>query len=504
MKTIKVISFMLLVSITIFAAPQSKIIEKVLQLAGKNRPELQKVLDHYRNDSIKYKAAFFLIENMDTHYSQSYYWADSLNHKVQFNEFTYPDFKTSVNEFNKINSKRKLHPVVENFSDMETISAEYLINNIDDAFILKSKQWNSNLTDEQFFNYLLSYRVINEKFEPWRTEFRNTFAKFTYPTSNLSVRKTCTVLCDSLRNWFLDTYFLKNKNYEPAYLSPKQILFRRQGTCEDIADWGVYLLRSIGIAATVDFTPAWGTSTGSHYWNVAFDENGEEIPFFMGDDNPNEFRMVREPSKVFRITYKSQSEAIANILPLEEIPNGVLRNKYYLDVTNQYWKTTNMSFSLGDTVRHHKVAYIAVFNGLSWKPVWWSWIKQGNVNFSKTTCGVVYLPMYYTGGKLSLAAPPCILRTNNTIQLLKADVQNKRTITLEEKKGYLKYRSGKKYTLLYWDNNWIKVEQQTIGTENKLVFNNVPNNALMLLLPEYSEGKERPFTVNQDGKQEWW
>lgn len=39
-------------------------LEHALRLAGDNREELQKVLDHYADDEQKLRAAFFLIENM--------------------------------------------------------------------------------------------------------------------------------------------------------------------------------------------------------------------------------------------------------------------------------------------------------------------------------------------------------------------------------------------------------------------------------------------------------
>ena len=39
-------------------------LENALRQAGENRSQLEQVLDHYRNDSLKYKAACFLIANM--------------------------------------------------------------------------------------------------------------------------------------------------------------------------------------------------------------------------------------------------------------------------------------------------------------------------------------------------------------------------------------------------------------------------------------------------------
>ena len=43
-------------------------LQYALELSGDNRPELEKVLAHYRDDSLKYVAACFLIENMPGKY----------------------------------------------------------------------------------------------------------------------------------------------------------------------------------------------------------------------------------------------------------------------------------------------------------------------------------------------------------------------------------------------------------------------------------------------------
>lgn len=43
-------------------------VRNTLNKAGANKLELEKVLTHYQNDELKYKAACFLISNMDAHY----------------------------------------------------------------------------------------------------------------------------------------------------------------------------------------------------------------------------------------------------------------------------------------------------------------------------------------------------------------------------------------------------------------------------------------------------
>ena len=43
-------------------------LERTLKKAGANRTELESVLLHYKNDEKKYKAALFLLENMENYY----------------------------------------------------------------------------------------------------------------------------------------------------------------------------------------------------------------------------------------------------------------------------------------------------------------------------------------------------------------------------------------------------------------------------------------------------
>lgn len=44
-------------------------LEYALEFAGKNRAELEKVLEYYKGNSLKYRAACFLIENMPRWYA---------------------------------------------------------------------------------------------------------------------------------------------------------------------------------------------------------------------------------------------------------------------------------------------------------------------------------------------------------------------------------------------------------------------------------------------------
>ena len=49
-------------------------LEQALSMAGENRAELEKVLEYYKNDSIKLEAARYLIRNMPFHFSRMEYF----------------------------------------------------------------------------------------------------------------------------------------------------------------------------------------------------------------------------------------------------------------------------------------------------------------------------------------------------------------------------------------------------------------------------------------------
>jgi hypothetical protein len=487
-----------------FAATYPATVKAALDQAGSNRQELEAVLKHYTNDSLKYNAACFLIANMPAHDSRSFYWADSLNNKVSFNEFDFPDFKTAVSHFNQLSLGRPLHPVTVIRQDLETITASYLIDNIDKAFEFRGKPWARYLSFEQFCEYLLPYRLMDEPYAEWRTTFQQEYTALTTPLAGVSVRQACATMCDQLRSWFFNTWVVNPDKVEPAFLSPAQILFRRQGACEDMANWGGYTFRSMGIATTIDYTPAWATSTGAHFWNVAFGEHGEAIPFVMGsEDTPNRFYVHREPSKVLRITYSLQPTTLAQQIPTGEIPESHLKASNYIDVTRDYWRVADLGVTL-EGKAPSRVAYVSVLNGLSWRLVWWGWVKDNKAVFNDLCCGAVYLPIVYEAGKLVPAAYPCLLRKDKSLQQLKPDETRLRTVSLAQQDKYLIFRPGKKYALYFWQNKWQPIDIKVAQNANPLTFDKVPANALLLLVPEYSENKERPFTIDDTGQREWW
>lgn len=132
-------------------------LDKALRAAGANRAELEKVLDYYSDDSLRYEAAVFLIENMPGHKCLAGEAVNDYYAEIQcVLRDKSLDCTGKMDSLNRIADMfPKMDDVVRN--DIEVITADYLIHNIDDAF----RQWRSpvarHLTFGQFCEWLLPY-----------------------------------------------------------------------------------------------------------------------------------------------------------------------------------------------------------------------------------------------------------------------------------------------------------------------------------------------------------
>lgn len=149
-------------------------LEKALIFAGDNRVELEKVLYHYNQcvaDSLKYKAAHFLIRNMPDYYSYYSPENDSIKDLYQ----AVAQKKMSEDVAIEV-AQKKFVPFLERnqkvIYDSHVITASYLIRNIDHAFGMWEKQpWGKYIKFEDFCEYILPYRVAFEPLSEWRETY---------------------------------------------------------------------------------------------------------------------------------------------------------------------------------------------------------------------------------------------------------------------------------------------------------------------------------------------
>lgn len=452
------------------------------------------------HDTLKIRILKFLEDNVDIHYSRVYYWQDSLRNKVEFDELSFEDYNASKLKLSELKRVNKVKPVFYNIPDRKNITKEQLIKTIDSGVNNWGKPWNKNLKFDDFCNYLLPYRSQNEPLEDWVNIFENRFSAI----SGNNCAEICNNVNTNLSKWFLCSFAYENRSEGNYMLSPSQMFFRKEGLCEDMCNLSVYSMRTLGLPVSIDFTPAWATSSYNHMWCTYIDEDGTHRPFEAITGLSNNFVIFREPGKVFRITYCNQSSSLANKIDNDAIPFGHLRKKNIIDVTNEYWPTSSINCRLFAVPSQNKISYISVFNSLRWIPVDWGKVNNDNVLFKNLSIGSVYLPINYEKGQIIVASNPVLIKSDKEKIELIPNYNNLISVKLFEKPKYLIYRIGKKYTFLYWDKKWINAGEKQATESKELIFDKIPSHTIYLLIPEYSQKKERIFTINDNNELEYW
>ena len=482
-------------------------VEAVLRQSKTHRKELEKAIDHFRRsgDSLKLKAVYFLVSNMDEHYSASYIWVDSLGQKVAFDELDYPDFAASVQAFDTLkrrHSKLTPRPVV--YRDIDTVDASFLIENIEQAFASWRANTAGKISFEDFCEYVLPYRMSFEPLQNWRSLYAGRFGNLRQGTGLPDYDSVYLAVGRDIRNWFSNVYGIENKTEPLPRLGARQLLHRKKGACEDIADLTGLILRANGYAASVDYIPAWSTASGLHFVNYTYPTTSSKNHFDAAEAMFVD-TLSREPAKVIRTTYSRQKNVAAEHADTAHIPDGFMRLKNYKDVTGEYWVTQDVRARLFAVKgAQPRLAFATVWNYFQWRPVWWGKVDGNATVFSNMTKGAVYLPTYYLNGKLMPAGWPIVAGYEN-MQVLEPDTVHTRTVYIKEQNPYLLFRTGKKYTLFWWSGKWTRAGMRVASADTKqLEYPGVPLNALLLLVPEYSQKKERPFIVSPSGERSWF
>jgi hypothetical protein len=428
-------------------------LKEAYKVAGKNQVELKALIEHYSKnpaDSLKKKSAIFLIENMDGHFSYKSSGWTSYNHALDSLYNLNLPKNEMIQAYNSLayEYENKLVDFKEE-PDLKFIKADYLIRNIDSAFVAWQKPYAKSLNFNQFCEYLLPYRIGNEELSDWRElygkELRPAFwkkAKF----NNDSV--SAYTICNNLRRYFSTSTQLKVVG-TPDFSA--NILFKsRVGTCQDWASLAVFAGRALGIPVSPDYAPHWGNRSMGHDWNSLNIDN-KKFDFGLGDwikigEHYQSFvkRKVYCP-KVFRTTYSIQTQSLAFIHADVDIPFEFI-SPFMKDVSMEYFPTVNIDVDLLNLPPspHNRFAYICVFDNAEWVPAYWSAIQNQKALFKAMNRQIIYLPAYYIKDEFVPANYPIQVNGDSTTLLLKPNLAKRQTVTLTRK-----YTDG---NIANWDN----------------------------------------------------
>lgn len=472
-------------------------VRKTLEASGINRPELMRAMVRYSrpSDTLKQKALYWLLSNMRGNYSVVYTVEDSAGNTYTFppKQFThYAGLEKSWDSVENLAGPLTYH--ADSFLlDQQHITASFLTSDIDTALLARRTfSWSRKYSFDLFCRWILPYRCANEKMEAFRSHFLNKYRSYFVKKDSLSVLEAALILNKlvNLELAYRDTY-----NKEANVQSVVQLEKSGLGNFYDLNVYKVKVLRSFGIAATVDYTPYLADTTHGYAWTTVIlpDQSEFRLEF------PQKVSNLEKPgrlAKVFRRTFENDTTSLFAVKQTDQSTPPYLGHYYYQDITNPLnSKTVWLPY-----FKNVAYAYLAVFNDGNWHPVGWSIPQKatGTV-FHQMGADVVYLPVKLEKHKLYWLGPPFLLTSTGSIQNFVPDFSREQKTLLAKTGPYQDLIPGVSYTLYLWNGNWSPMFSFTAGKKGVTV--PLPNRGLYLLTDDDPVLKERIFSLSPKGHQ---
>ncbi len=512
---LSVVALILLLSCTRVQYPEP--VKNALKQAGKNKTEIKKTIIYFQNkgDSLQLDALYYLIENMDPHSYAEIAWYDSNDVEINLDVLAYNNYQEMISAIDSMESdKGELHwKLKEKYPDLEEISSDLLIENIELAFeAWKNKPWSRSYSYNIFKEYILPYRGSNEPLESWRPYFLERYKDLADmvddPHDPVSVSNYINEDIKSLIGF--DPRFYCH----PTDQGLTEMITNGLGRCEDMTNFAIYALRANGLPITSDYTPHWADTGNNHAWNSILLPDGKAIPFMGSEANPGEYNLRHRMAKAYRKTFTLQKNNLAFLLKEKEKVPPWLSGKNYNDVTEYYTVTNDVQINLENPVPDSiRFIYLSVFNDGKWKAIHWAHIEEDqSALFTDMGVDICYLPTFYIKKDLVPAGDPFILEKNGDLYYLNGDdnrinlelisVTKKVFKQATENKEISFLETGKQYELFYWDEEW-KTQGCLIADDQPLLFEDMPIGHLYWLVQKDSRKDERIFTY-ENGVQIWW
>lgn len=418
------LSFILLFTTVVFCSEYSKNVKQSLIFANKNKKELKKVLEHYNrnpSDSLKYKAACFLIENMQWHSGkkvippedlwQLFLLEDSLvkpmmrNPLYLKNDKALNGYKYGAKKILIDNAVGRSFLNKENQSDLLTLDAEFIIETIETAFKVKELDWCKHLAFDDFCEFILPYRFNNEPVYPIRKNLYEHFIRFyNIDSLNHDPYKTIGVInrYTNLFNWDWD------ENPPMPDLGFYNIFYWQNTTMmtctQQIAIQG-QIMRSIGLPVIEVFTPKWRDMNLGHSWCAILDSTGKLTLFTAFYQIPGDEYKSHKPqmgTKLYMKTFAAQPHSPYYLKSKNEKLPSPFDTPCIKDITAQIVDTKDIEIEFTTKPPENNLCWFSIFIQGNWEPVGWGIIdhKGNKLHFKDIPVGLTGLACYYDQNKL--------------------------------------------------------------------------------------------------------
>lgn len=377
------------------------------------------VIEHYaekKADSLKLRAARYLLKNLPYHYGVANRLVDSAGrHVTHLDAWAYD----SDVAFRKMLDSMKYKFVRgEPLPDVQALTADYLIENIDLAFEAWKKPWARHLSFDEFCEYILPYRSQNEPLTSWRKYFYDHYM----PLLEDSVKNTSSTLEVTkymVRLLQQKVTYSTMLSYED-YPDPFEVERMRFCHCNTIAHYGLLAMRAVGIPVGM-ITMNWRFGNNSHTTNILWPNDTAAWYKFAIYDEFQQMGMPKDSMasyKTWRYTF-APNPMIMDIRShsQEELPSFLFGNVLREDFTAIHCVTRDLTLEVPPGWEACHSLYLCRFVDWDWKPVVWGSVKDGKVTFHDATIRQMYRLGRYDNGQTTTTGEIFVLRGDGQVDV---------------------------------------------------------------------------------------
>ena len=410
--------------------------------AGDHRERYAHAIEHYSHntaDSLKLKAALYLIDNMEEHTSPEGQPLSTFKEKLRFVD------TDERSDWYALLWRQCLRSGEITFTpDSALVTSEDLIENIDESFAAwQGAPWRNEVSFDTFCHYILPYRVLDEHYTPsWRKALQERYASIVEGETDVKVAfaKVMKALYKKIQTPN------PSGRYSLDVLTYAKI---QMADCEQRAVLATCILRSLGIPAVVDAIPSWADySTKGHLWtamplaedstytvyegeSVALRHNRIDASVFketcdtmFAGQCPYDIMTRKRVSKIYRMEYGRQNPCT------ESVPvKGMLGNPFISDVSSEYGLRSTLRVRTDTDSTVYLCTYLT---GADWMPVAAVRPENGVATFSHIGGGIVCLPMQRTDSVLTPLSAPAYI-DGDSVRYIIPDRKNTETIIIDRK-----------------------------------------------------------------------
>lgn len=410
--------------------------EQALSEAGENAEEISSFLDRYDGD--KGEVASCLVRGMIGQYGISGPGLDSI--EILYHQLPQPNRSWQFDSLQLAAGKRYAEMPRQKTADLQTITADYLVRNFDDAWEQKEKRgWNRDLSLSDFCELLLPYRIGDEPLTEWRKVYRAAYDSLSGKIDSAPDAVAAAAIVSKA----LGEIHYNNKLKTP-HRPATGLLSAPVGFCREDCDRTLYALRAFGIPVTIDeilVSPDNGTP---HQWCGVLDTEDKRFRMFDNDRFPPTRDTVhndgRRKGKIYRRSWAVNTDRIKELASIPDMPAELL-NPRMKDVTAEYFGHNEARVKVD---AKSETVFLGLFTPDGYRPVDVAERNaEGEAVLRDIEPDLIYFPVTREGNGYRTCGNPFMLKSDGKVHEFIPDNTKKERLTMKRKMPFWLHHAGR-------------------------------------------------------------